>query len=156
MGRIVHAHLAARGIRAEILHGGVPLPARQKIVDRFQSGDGDALILSVRAAGTGLNLTRAGHIVHVDRPWNPAVEDQATDRAHRLGQQRLVEAHHLIAEGTVEDRTSDLLARKRELTEAVLGRGGAALTELSDRELSDRELSALVSLCAGPGEEGTA
>ncbi|MDQ1287250.1 MAG: hypothetical protein QG622_815 [Actinomycetota bacterium] len=148
MGHLVRAHLAARGIRAEFLHGGVPLAARQQMVDRFQSGDGDALILSVRAAGTGLNLTRAGHVIHVDRPWNPAVEDQATDRAHRLGRRGLVEVHHLIAEGTVEDRIADLLARKRELTEAVLGTGGTALTELSDDELSD-----LVSLGTGPGAE---
>ena len=100
MGHLVPAHLAARGIRAEFLHGGVPVVTRQQIVDRFQTGHGDALVLSVRAAGTGLTLTRAGHVIHVDRPWNPAVEDQATDRAHRIGQHRLVEVHHLIAEGT--------------------------------------------------------
>jgi SNF2 family DNA or RNA helicase len=122
---------------------------RQQIVDRFQTGHGDALVLSVRAAGTGLTLTRAGHVIHVDRPWNPAVEDQATDRAHRIGQHRLVEVHHLIAEGTVEDRIADLLARKRELTEAVLTGGEAALTELSDRELS-----ALVRLGTEPSVGG--
>jgi SNF2 family DNA or RNA helicase len=66
-----------------------------------------------------LNLTRAGHVIHFDRPWNPAIEDQATDRAHRIGQHRLVEVYHLIAEGTIEDRIAGLLARKRELTEAV-------------------------------------
>jgi superfamily II DNA or RNA helicase len=141
MGHLIRAHLAARGIYAQFLHGGVPVATRQQIVDRFQSGDGDALVLSVRAAGTGLNLTRAGHVIHFDRPWNPAVEDQATDRAHRLGQRRLVEVHHLIVEGTVEDRIAGLLARKRELTEAVLTGGQTALTELSDSELS-----ALVSL----------
>jgi superfamily II DNA or RNA helicase len=151
MGHLIRAHLAARGIRAEFLHGGVPVAARQKIVDRFQSGDGDALVLSVRAAGTGLNLTRAGHVIHFDRPWNPAVEDQATDRAHRIGQHRLVEVHHLITEGTVEDRIAGLLARKRELTEAVLAGGPMALTELSDRDLS-----ALVSLGADLSVGGTA
>jgi superfamily II DNA or RNA helicase len=145
MGHLIRAHLAARGIYAQFLHGGVPVAARQEIVDRFQSGGGDALVLSVRAAGTGLNLTRAGHVIHFDRPWNPAVEDQATDRAHRLGQHRLVEVHHLIVEGTVEDRIAGLLARKRELTEAVLTGGQTALTELSDSELS-----ALVSLGADP------
>ena len=149
MGHLIRAHLAARGVRAQFLHGGVPVAARQEIVDLFQSGDGDALVLSVRAAGTGLNLTRAGHVVHFDRPWNPAVEDQATDRAHRIGQHRLVEVHHLIAEGTVEDRIAGLLARKRELTEAVLAGGETALTELSDGELS-----ALVSLGADPGAGG--
>jgi SNF2 family DNA or RNA helicase len=151
MGHLIRAHLAARGIRAGFIHGGVPVATRQKIVDRFQSGDGDALVLSVRAAGTGLNLTRAGHVIHFDRPWNPAVEDQATDRAHRIGQHRLVEVHHLIAEGTVEDRIAGLLARKRELTEAVLTGGEMALTELSDRELS-----ALVSLGADLSAGGPA
>ena len=149
MGHLVQAHLAARGVRADFLHGGVPVVTRQQIVDRFQTGHGDALVLSVRAAGTGLTLTRAGHVIHVDRPWNPAVEDQATDRAHRIGQHRLVEVHHLIAEGTVEDRITDLLARKRELTEAVLTGGETALTELSDRELS-----ALVRLGTDPSDGG--
>ena len=149
MGHLVQAHLAARGVRADFLHGGVPVVTRQQIVDRFQTGHGDALVLSVRAAGTGLTLTRAGHVIHVDRPWNPAVEDQATDRAHRIGQHRLVEVHHLIAEGTVEDRIADLLARKRELTEAVLAGGETALTELSDRELS-----ALVRLGTEPSVGG--
>ena len=141
MGHLIRAHLAARGIRRRLPPRRRPDRARQEIVDRFQSGDGDALILSVRAAGTGLNLTRAGHVIHFDRPWNPAVEDQATDRAHRLGQHRLVEVHHLITEGTVEDRIAELLARKRALTEAVLASRETALTELSDGELA-----ALVSL----------
>jgi superfamily II DNA or RNA helicase len=143
MGHLIQAHLTARGYTTGFLHGGLPIARRQEIVDRFQAGSGDALILSVRAAGTGLNLTRAGHVIHFDRPWNPAVEDQATDRAHRIGQHRLVEVHHLIAEGTVEDRIAELLARKRGLTEAVLAGGETALTELSDGELR-----ALVSLSA--------
>ena len=155
MGRLLHAHLTACGVRAEFLHGGVSAENRQKIVDRFQSGDGDALVLSVRAAGTGLNLTRAGHVVHFDRPWNPAVEDQATDRAHRIGQHRLVEVHHLIAEGTIEDRIAGLLARKRNLTESVLPGDPMALTELSDSELS--MLVSLGTGLAGDGDgDGTA
>jgi len=150
MGHLLRAHLAACGIQAEFLHGGVPVADRHKIVDRFQSGYGNALILSVRAAGTGLNLTRAGHVIHFDRPWNPAVEDQATDRAHRIGQHRLVEVHHLIAEGTIEDRIAGLLAGKRGLTEAVLPSERMALTELSDSELS-----ALVRLGTDPREGGS-
>ena len=146
MGHLIQAQLRARGMPAQFLHGGVPAAKRQEIVDRFQSGDGVALILSVRAAGTGLNLTRAGHVIHFDRPWNPAVEDQATDRAHRIGQHRTVNVHHLIAEGTVEDRIAELLARKRGLTEAVLAGGETALTELDDGELR-----ALVSLSQGAG-----
>jgi superfamily II DNA or RNA helicase len=144
MGHLLRAHLLARGMSAEFLHGGTPTARRQEMVDRFQSGHGHALILSVRAAGTGLNLTRAGHVIHFDRPWNPAVEDQATDRAHRIGQHRTVNVHHLIAEGTVEDRIAALLARKRKLTEAVLASGESALTELDDGELR-----ALVSLSSG-------
>jgi superfamily II DNA or RNA helicase len=135
MGQLLHAHLRARGMTAGFLHGGTPPARRQELVDRFQDGKGHALILSVRAAGTGLNLTRAGHVIHFDRPWNPAVEEQATDRAHRIGQHRTVNVHHLIAEGTVEDRIAALLARKRGLTEAVLAGGERGLTELDDGEL---------------------
>lgn len=150
MGHLIQAHLDARGLPATFLHGGTPPVRRQELVDRFQSGDGDALILSVRAAGTGLNLTRAGHVIHFDRPWNPAVEDQATDRAHRIGQRRTVNVHHLIAEGTVEDRISALLERKRGLTEAVLAGGARALTELDDGELR-----ALVNLSQDLGAGGS-
>jgi superfamily II DNA or RNA helicase len=151
MGHLLRAHLLARGMAAEFLHGGTPTARRQEMVDRFQSGHGHALILSVRAAGTGLNLTRAGHVIHFDRPWNPAVEDQATDRAHRIGQHHTVNVHHLIAEGTVEDRIAALLARKRKLTEAVLASGESALTELDDGELR-----ALVSLSQDLGSGGAA
>ncbi len=92
-------------------------------------------ILSVKAAGTGLTLTRAEHVIHYDRPWNPAVEDQATDCAHRIGQHRTVQVHRLITEGTVEDHISELLACKRALTDAVLTSGERALAELDDTEL---------------------
>ena len=151
MGHLIQAHLLARGMPAAFLHGGTPAAKRQELVDRFQSGHGVALICSVRAAGTGLNLTRAGHVIHFDRPWNPAVEDQATDRAHRIGQHATVNVHHLIAEGTVEDRIAELLARKRGLTEAVLASGESALTELDDGELR-----ALVSLGQDLGAGGAA
>jgi SNF2 family DNA or RNA helicase len=93
-------------------------------------------LLSLKAAGTGLNLTRADHVVHFDRWWNPAVEDQATDRAHRIGQTRPVQVHRLVTEGTVEDRIARMLTAKRALAEAVLAGGEAALTELSDDDLA--------------------
>jgi SNF2 family DNA or RNA helicase len=99
----------------------------------------------LRAGDTGLNLTRADHVVHVDRWWNPAVEDQATDRAHRIGQTRPVQVHRLVTQGTVEERVCELLRRKRSLAEAVLSRGDTALTELSNDELLD-----LVSLRRQP------
>ncbi|MEU0351408.1 SNF2-related protein [Streptomyces sp. NPDC006237] len=138
MGRILEHHLRARGRSVRFLHGGTPLARRQHLVDAFQHDPDPApvFILSVKAAGTGLTLTRAEHVIHYDRSWNPAVEDQATDRAHRIGQRRTVQVHHLITEGTVEDHINELLARKRALTDAVLTSGEGALTELDDSELA--------------------
>ncbi|MCM2389868.1 DEAD/DEAH box helicase [Streptomyces sp. CWNU-1] len=136
MGRLLERHLASRGVRTLFLHGGTPIPEREAMVDRFQSGEVPVFLLSLKAAGTGLNLTRAGHVVHVDRWWNPAVEAQATDRAYRIGQTQPVQVHRLIAEGTIEDRIADMLARKQDLADAVLGSGEAALTELTDAELA--------------------
>ncbi|MCX4822328.1 DEAD/DEAH box helicase [Streptomyces sp. NBC_01142] len=137
MARLLSAHLASRAVPSQLLHGGTPVAERERMVDRFQSGETPVFILSLKAAGTGLNLTRAGHVVHFDRWWNPAVEEQATDRAYRIGQTQPVQVHRLIAEGTVEDRIAEMLASKRALAEAVLGSGEAALTELTDRELAD-------------------
>ncbi|MFF4534271.1 SNF2-related protein [Streptomyces sp. NPDC001407] len=138
MGRILEHHLRARGHSVYFLHGGTPTARRQDLVDAFQTDPDPApvFILSVKAAGTGLNLTRAEHVIHFDRPFNPAIEDQATDRAHRIGQQRTVQVHHLITEGTVEDHIADLLDRKRALTEAVLTSGESALADLDDTELA--------------------
>ncbi|MGI5379243.1 SNF2-related protein [Streptomyces sp. CA-251387] len=145
MARLIASHLAARAVPVELLHGGTPVPDRERMVDRFQSGTTPVLVLSLKAAGTGLNLTRAGHVVHFDRWWNPAVEEQATDRAYRIGQTQPVQVHRLIAEGTVEDRIAEMLESKRALADAILGSGESALTELTDRELSD-----LVSLRREP------
>ncbi|QGV82853.1 DEAD/DEAH box helicase [Streptomyces ficellus] len=145
MARLLTAHLAARAVPAQLLHGGTPVAERERMVDRFQSGEVPVFVLSLKAAGTGLNLTRAGHVVHYDRWWNPAVEEQATDRAYRIGQTQPVQVHRLIAEGTVEDRIAEMLLAKRALADAVLGSGEAALTELTDRELAD-----LVSLRRQP------
>ncbi|MFD8200705.1 SNF2-related protein [Streptomyces sp. NPDC059701] len=137
MARLITSHLSAHAVPAELLHGGTPVPERERMVDRFQSGATPVLVLSLKAAGTGLNLTRAGHVVHFDRWWNPAVEEQATDRAYRIGQTQPVQVHRLITEGTVEDRIAEMLQSKRALADAVLGGGESALTELTDRELSD-------------------
>ncbi len=137
MARLITAHLAARAVPVDLLHGGTPVPERERMVDRFQSGATPVLVLSLKAAGTGLNLTRAGHVVHFDRWWNPAVEEQATDRAYRIGQTQPVQVHRLITEGTVEDRIAEMLEAKRALADAILGSGESALTELGDRELSD-------------------
>ncbi|MEU9940915.1 DEAD/DEAH box helicase, partial [Streptomyces lavendulae] len=136
MARILEKHLADRGIPCRLLHGGTPVPRREELVDLFQSGEVPVFLLSLKAAGTGLNLTRAGHVVHYDRWWNPAVEEQATDRAYRIGQTQPVQVHRIIAEGTVEDRIAEMLEAKRALADAVLGSGESALTELTDRELA--------------------
>ncbi|MFJ6856211.1 DEAD/DEAH box helicase [Streptomyces werraensis] len=137
MARLITRHLAERAVPVDLLHGGTPVPERERMVDRFQSGAVPVLVLSLKAAGTGLNLTRAGHVVHFDRWWNPAVEEQATDRAYRIGQTQPVQVHRLVTEGTVEDRIAEMLQSKRALADAILGSGESALTELSDRELSD-------------------
>ena len=137
MARLITTHLSARAIPVELLHGGTPVPERERMVDRFQAGATPVLVLSLKAAGTGLNLTRAGHVVHFDRWWNPAVEEQATDRAYRIGQTQPVQVHRLITEGTVEDRIAEMLESKRALADAILGSGESSLTELSDRDLSD-------------------
>ncbi|MDT0393358.1 MULTISPECIES: DEAD/DEAH box helicase [Streptomyces] len=137
MARLLERHLAARGVRTQFLHGGTPVAEREAMVGRFQDGEVPVFLLSLKAAGTGLNLTRAEHVVHYDRWWNPAVEAQATDRAYRIGQTRPVQVHRVIAEGTIEDRIAALLERKRELADAVLGSGEAALTELTDAELAE-------------------
>lgn len=137
MARLLEQHLAARGVRTQFLHGGTPVAVREAMVNRFQAGEAPVFLLSLKAAGTGLNLTRAGHVVHFDRWWNPAVEAQATDRAYRIGQTQPVQVHRLIAEGTIEDRIAGMLARKQGLADSVLGSGESALTELSDAELAD-------------------
>ncbi|GAA1519294.1 DEAD/DEAH box helicase [Kribbella lupini] len=137
MARLLEQHLADRGVGTQLLHGGTPVRKREEMVERFQAGEVPVFLLSLKAAGTGLNLTRADHVVHFDRWWNPAVEDQATDRAYRIGQTRPVQVHRLIAEGTIEDRIAAMLSSKRALADAVLTAGEAALTELSDAELAD-------------------
>ncbi|MPZ26699.1 MAG: ATP-dependent helicase [Micromonosporaceae bacterium] len=137
MARLIARHLADRDTPALLLHGGTPVAQREQLVSRFQRGEAPVFLLSLKAAGTGLNLTRADHVIHYDRWWNPAVEEQATDRAYRIGQTRPVQVHRLIAEGTVEDRIAGLLASKRALADAVLGAGVAGLTELSDAELRE-------------------
>ncbi|MFD3727568.1 DEAD/DEAH box helicase [Streptomyces sp. NPDC058671] len=144
MARLLETHLAARGVRTQFLHGGTPVAQREAMVARFQDGEVPVFLLSLKAAGTGLNLTRAEHVVHYDRWWNPAVEAQATDRAYRIGQDRPVQVHRLIAEGTIEDRIATMLDRKRELADSVLGTGGDTPPELT--ELTDAELAELVRL----------
>ena len=122
-----------------VLHGGTPVAKRRELVRRFQEDEQTPFfVLSLKAGGAGLNLTAASHVIHFDRWWNPAVENQATDRAFRIGQQRNVLVHKFICRGTVEDRIDQLIESKQQLVQDVL-EGGAELllTELSDRELLD-------------------
>ena len=126
---------AATGV--PFLHGGVTAAGRAAMVEAFQSPQGPPVMLaSLRAGGTGLTLTEANHVVHLDRWWNPAVENQATDRVHRIGQTRVVQVRTLVAPGTVEDRIDELLESKRELAELTLGPLAGALTELDDVDLA--------------------
>jgi SNF2 family DNA or RNA helicase len=145
MCRLIEAHLAHRGVPSLFLHGRVPARRREELVAQFQDGGAPVFLLSLKAGGVGLNLTRATHVVHYDRWWNPAVEDQATDRAYRIGQDRPVQVHRLVTEGTLEDRIAALLESKRGLAEAVVGAGEAWITELSNAELAE-----LVSLQETP------
>jgi SNF2 family DNA or RNA helicase len=137
MAELLARHLSERGLPTQFLHGGTPVARREEMVQRFQDGEVPIFLISLKAGGTGLNLTRADHVVHYDRWWNPAVEDQATDRAYRIGQTRPVQVHRLMTEGTIEDRIAAMLTTKRALADAVLTGGEAALTELSDSELAD-------------------
>ena len=120
-----------------ILHGGVAVKKRKAMIDAFQREDGPPyFVLSLKAGGTGLNLTEGSHVVHFDRWWNPAVENQATDRAFRIGQKRNVLVHKFICRGTVEEKIDDLIEEKTALAGDLLeGDATAALTEMGDEEL---------------------
>ncbi|NLY02868.1 MAG: DEAD/DEAH box helicase [Rhodopirellula sp.] len=137
MGEILRRHIEATfGREVLFLHGGVPKRRRDTMVERFQTEDGPAVfLLSLKAGGTGLNLTRANHVFHFDRWWNPAVENQATDRAFRIGQKQNVQVHKFICAGTFEERIDRMIESKREIAEQVVGVGEGWLTELSSREL---------------------
>ena len=140
MGRILQQHLQETfGREALLLHGGVPKGQRDRMVERFQGEEAapPVFILSLKAGGTGLNLTRANHVFHFDRWWNPAVENQATDRAFRIGQTRNVQVHKYVCAGTLEEKIDEMIERKKEVAETVVGAGEGWLTELSNRELKE-------------------
>jgi SNF2 family DNA or RNA helicase len=138
MGHMLQAHLRSLfGVEALFLHGGTPQKQRDRMVARFQERAAPIFILSLKAGGTGLNLTAANHVFHFDRWWNPAVENQATDRAFRIGQTRDVQVHKYICAGTLEERIDELIESKKALAESVVGAGEGWLTELSTDELRD-------------------
>ncbi|WP_240670360.1 DEAD/DEAH box helicase [Actinoplanes solisilvae] len=138
-GAMLTPHLAARfGVPVRYLHGGTPRGARDEMVASFQADERPGIfVLSLKAGGTGLNLTAANHVVHVDRWWNPATEDQATDRAFRIGQRRDVRVHTLVCLGTLEERIDRLLADKGVLAARVVGNGESWLSALSTTDLRD-------------------
>ena len=140
-GGMLRAHLSARfGREVSFLHGGVPKTARDSLVARFQSSDPSApplFVLSLKAGGTGLTLTAANHVVHVDRWWNPAVEDQATDRAFRIGQRRNVQVRKFVCAGTVEEKIAAMIRDKRGLAAKIVGSSENWITELSTSDLRD-------------------
>jgi hypothetical protein len=141
--RLVTELERALAVPIPFLHGGVGRAARDAMVEDFQAGGAPVMILSLRAGGSGLNLTAANHVFHFDRWWNPAVEDQASDRVHRIGQRRAVHIHRLVCAGTVEEKVGELLERKRGLASRIVGRGEQWVTELDDDGL--RQLFALSS-----------
>ncbi len=139
MGHMLQRYLSERFYEAVLfLHGETPAKQRDAMVRQFQAPRGPTVfILSLKAGGTGLNLTNANHVFHFDRWWNPAVENQATDRAFRIGQTRNVQVHKFVCSGTLEDHINDLIEHKRSLAESVLGTGESWLTELSTDQLHD-------------------
>ena len=140
-GNLLRAHLTGRfGREVLFLHGGVSKAGRDEMVARFQSDDRwspPIFVLSLKAGGTGLTLTAANHVIHVDRWWNPAVEDQATDRAYRIGQRRAVQVRKLVCAGTMEEKVATMITEKRALAAKIVGTGEQWLTELSTAQLAD-------------------
>jgi SNF2 family DNA or RNA helicase len=144
MGHFLAAHLQQQlGVAPLFLHGGVQAKKRAPMIQRFQEDPNSPpiFILSLKAGGTGLNLTRANQVFHFDRWWNPAVEDQATDRAFRIGQTRQVQVYKFVCLGTLEERIDEMIESKKNLAKNVVGGGEAWLSELSTQEL--RELVTL-------------
>jgi len=140
MGTMLRSHLReAFGCETLFLHGGTPKKQRDEMIERFQNDHrGPPLfILSLKAGGVGINLTAASHVFHFDRWWNPAVENQATDRAFRIGQKRNVQVHKFVCLGTLEERIDEVIERKKELAESIVGAGEGWLTEMSTDQLKE-------------------
>jgi SNF2 family DNA or RNA helicase len=138
MGRLLQDHLRETLDREVLfLHGGTPMEERDRLVSEFQTDANGppVFVLSLKAGGTGLNLTRANHVFHFDRWWNPAVENQATDRAFRIGQTRNVQVHKYVCAGTFEETLDDLIERKVALAESIVGTSEAWITEMSTGDL---------------------
>ena len=131
---ILRQYLDEQKISYQYLDGSTPAKQRKKRVDAFQAGEGDVFLISLKAGGTGLNLTAADYVIHMDPWWNPAVEDQASDRAHRIGQTRPVTIYRLVTEGTIEEKIVELHNKKRDLADSLL-EGADISGKLSTDEL---------------------
>jgi SNF2 family DNA or RNA helicase len=137
-GKMLKPYLEQKlGEEILFLYGATRRQQRQEMIDLFQNNPNgpQIFILSLKAGGTGLNLTRANHVFHIDRWWNPAVENQATDRAFRIGQKRNVQVHKFVCTGTLEERINDIIESKKELAEQTVGAGEQWLTELDTNQL---------------------
>ncbi len=132
--KILRKALDEMGVSYQYLDGSTPVKKRKRAVEAFQSGEGDVFLISLKAGGTGLNLTAADYVIHMDPWWNPAVEDQATDRAHRIGQQRPVNVYRLITKDTIEEKIVDLHHAKRDLADRLLD-GSSSSGKLTTEEL---------------------
>ncbi len=140
MGKLIERHVREMlAVDVSFLHGAVPSAERERMITEFQEDPSGPpiFVLSLKAGGFGLNLTQARHVFHFDRWWNPAVEDQATDRAFRIGQTRSVAVYKFICAGTIEERVDELAERKKELADAVIRSGEGWLTELTTDSLRD-------------------
>jgi SNF2 family DNA or RNA helicase len=124
--QLIRAHLERQGIAYQYLDGATTMQARKTRVDAFQAGDGDVFLISLKAGGMGINLTAADYVIHMDPWWNPAVEDQASDRAHRMGQLRPVTIYRLVAKHTIEESIVALHQHKRDLADSLLDGSDAA------------------------------
>ncbi len=140
MGEMINHYLKQQfGVETLFLHGGTPAKKRAAMVERFQAEENSApiFILSLKAGGTGLNLTKATHVFHFDRWWNPAVENQATDRAFRIGQKRNVQVHKFVCIGTLEERIDEMITKKQALADSVVSTGEKWVTELDTKSLRE-------------------
>ena len=133
---IVRTALDEKKIQYQYLDGSSPLAQRERSVEKFQKGEGDLFLISLKAGGLGLNLTAADFVIHLDPWWNPAIEDQASDRAHRIGQKRPVTIYRLVAENTIEEKIIQLHNTKRNLAESLL-EGSDQSAKMSLNELVD-------------------
>ena len=140
MGKLLQQYLQETfGREMFFLYGGTSKKERDRMITSFQEDEyaPPAFILSLKAGGTGLTLTRANHVIHYDRWWNPAVENQATDRAYRIGQKKNVQVYKFICAGTLEERIDQMITKKLALANSVVGSGERWLTELNDNELQN-------------------